>query len=886
MLTEAVLAIAFLAPVQDCYQPTEGFGAWGVAWGPNAGEVRASAVFDDGRGPELYVGGVFEFAGETLARSIARFDGTSWEALPGPGGASVISPTGVGVRSMAVYDDGGGPALYVGADFAPASGLPDGIAKWDGASWTSVVALTSPVVGFVGAADMCVWDDGGGAALYFAGTFNKVNGVPAASVAKLDASGPAPLGGGYAGSFAASLAVFDDGSGEQLCVGGLGSGGQAVQRWDGSSWSFLPGGFNAPVEAIHVHDDGSGSALYAGGTFSTPFQSLVRWSGGSWSMVGTGVQFFPTAMATHDDGTGEQLYAIGRSYLTPPPGWEIRAARWDGAVWEYLQAGLSEDAYTLCEFDDGTGDVLLAGGQFTLAGGERADHCAKWTAGGWSPISTSQGLFGEAVALYAFDDGGGAALHAAPVVSPSEVLRWTGSAWDPLPGEFTGDTLTGGIRAFAGFDSGSGPELYAGGAFTQVDGASIEGLARFDGAAWHEVGGGLTGGVFPAQVWAACVHDFGAGPRLVVGGIFAGAGGIGAANVAVWDGASWSALGSGIGGDVYALASFDDGSGAKVYAGGDFATAGGAPAMNVARWNGSAWEALGSGVDDLVWELAVGDIGPGPLLYAGGDFTLAGGVSAPHIATFDGTTWSAPTHGGLALDDSVHAIAVHDEGEGPELYAGGWFTQAGGVPAQYVARWDGSFWEALDQEPEWAVLGLASFDEGLGLGPVLFAVGLFGEWGGAGESLPSMCIARVGPEAPCPPVPYCTAKVNSQGCTPAMYATGSTSLAVNTLRLRASNVLNNKSGLLFWSHSPNGTPFQGGFMCCQPPVKRTPIQPSGGNPPPDDCSGAFAFHWNNAYVNALGLSVGDWYYCQYWSRDPGVPSTTNLTDALRFLLTP
>jgi hypothetical protein len=119
-----------------------------------------------------------------------------------------------------------------------------------------------------------------------------------------------------------------------------------------------------------------------------------------------------------------------------------------------------------------------------------------------------------------------------------------------------------------------------------------------------------------------------------------------------------------------------------------------------------------------------------------------------------------------------------------------------------------------------------------------------------------------------------------------MYATGSTGLAANTLRLRASNVLNNKTGLLFWSTASSGTPFQGGTMCCKPPVKRTPTQSSGGNPPPNDCSGEFAFHWNNNYVNSLGLPVGDWYYCQYWSRDPGSPFNTNLTDALRFLLTP
>ena len=32
---------------------------------------------------------------------------------------------------------------------------------------------------------------------------------------------------------------------------------------------------------------------------------------------------------------------------------------------------------------------------------------------------------------------------------------------------------------------------------------------------------------------------------------------------------------------------------------------------------------------------------------------------------------------------------------GTNLYAGGGFTTAGGVPANYIAKWDGSAWSAL-----------------------------------------------------------------------------------------------------------------------------------------------------------------------------------------------
>ncbi|MBI5432919.1 MAG: hypothetical protein HZA52_08835 [Planctomycetes bacterium] len=887
MLTGLLLACSF-APLQDCSQLTAGFGSSGVAWGPNGGVVYASAVHDDGTGQALYLGGIFDFAGETPANSIVRFDGTSFEPLPGPGGVDVLAPSTFGARALASFDDGSGQALYVAGDFVTSLGLPQhGLAKWDGSTWTSVLSVTSQFSGFVGIADLQVWDDGGGPALYFAGTFNKVDGVAAASIGKYDGSGWSTVGAGYTGSNVWALAVHDNGSGEKLYAAGWNfPSKQSVESWDGATWTILPGVFDAPIESLHSHDDGAGAALYAGGTFNTPFQSLARWDGSAWSSVGSGVQFFPTAFATHDDGGGAELYAIGRSFVIPPPAWAIRAARWDGTGWEDLQSGLSSDGWTLCEFDAGAGTELYAGGFFTQAGGQRADHVAKWTASGWNRIYSSKGLRSAGDALFAFDDGGGNELYGnAGIVylntqgepNVDGVVRWTGTSWDLLPAEFSGSVTT-----FGAFDAGSGNELHVGGAFVEVDGSVVNGIARYDGTAWHAVAGGVTQNGSPGQVFALCLHDFGAGPRLVAGGNFDAAGGASARNIAVWDGTSFSALDVGISGVVYALASYDDGTGAKLYAGGDFVNASGTQVNYVTRWDGTTWEALGTGMNREVRVLAVANLGAGPRLYAGGDFFAVDGIAAPFVAAFDGTNWEALLSGGLALNGRVSTIVGHDDGEGTQLYVGGSFSLAGGAPAHHVARWNGSAWLALDEEPDSDVHALASFDEGVGIGPALFAAGSFGLWDGT----PSMGTARIAPNAPCAPVVYCTSKTNSLGCTPAMYTTGSTSLAANNLRLHAGNVLNNKNGLLFWSTKPNGAPFQGGHLCCKPPIVRTTVQATAGNPPPNDCSGSLHFHWNQAYVNQLGLPLGDWYYTQYWSRDPNSPSTTSLSNAIRFLLTP
>ena len=60
-------------------------------------------------------------------------------------------------------------------------------------------------------------------------------------------------------------------------------------------------------------------------------------------------------------------------------------------------------------------------------------------------------------------------------------------------------------------------------------------------------------------------------------------------------------------------------------------------ANRVAKWNGSSWSALGSGMDGRCLALAVS----GSDLYAGGYFTTAGGSAANHIAKWNGSSWSA-----------------------------------------------------------------------------------------------------------------------------------------------------------------------------------------------------------------------------------------------------
>jgi hypothetical protein len=130
--------------------------------------------------------------------------------------------------------------------------------------------------------------------------------------------------------------------------------------------------------------------------------------------------------------------------------------------------------------------------------------------------------------------------------------------------------------------------------------------------------------------------------------------------------------------------------------------------------------------------------------------------------------------------------------------------------------------------------------------------------------------------------------VNSQGCRPRIAVTqavGSLSIA-DGLFVTADQVINRKSGILFWGNAPRNLPFQGGTLCVDAPLKRTPLQFSGGNVGPADCSGSLRFHFSHAYMAAKGVQAGDRVHAQFWSRDPSASFGVGLTDAVAFDIIP
>jgi hypothetical protein len=100
------------------------------------------------------------------------------------------------------------------------------------------------------------------------------------------------------------------------------------------------------------------------------------------------------------------------------------------------------------------------------------------------------------------------------------------------------------------------------------------------------------------------------------------------------------------------------------------------------------WHAMGAGMNAGVAGLTLFEGEP----VAGGAFTQAGGQPANRVARWDGSEWQG-LGGGIGFG-TIRALAVHDG----DLVAGGLFSEADGQPVDNVVRWDGSTWHPIGSE--------------------------------------------------------------------------------------------------------------------------------------------------------------------------------------------
>ncbi|MEM6674231.1 MAG: hypothetical protein AAF726_15405, partial [Planctomycetota bacterium] len=348
---------------------------------------------DLGSGPRLFAGGFFQSAGSVTASHAAQFDGTAWDHV-GPAGNSPTDD----VLALTTFDDGAGSALYVGGVFdAAGDARSGGIARWDGDRWTSLGQGMTNSAGARSVEAVAVFDDGSGASLYAAGNFDRADGSPVKHIARWDGAAWQAVGGGFdvpqpsapslSDPVVKALVVHDDGSGAALYAGGQfafagGIAASGIARWDGSVWSTLGSGATTDafglvdrVSALAVYDDGvNGPELYAAGSFSSmggaaSTAGIARWDGSAWRALGTGVVGgFAKTLAVVDGPQGQSLWIGGGLRLAPGGPLEM-LVEWNGTtltpvIGAFQGPGGLDSIESITSYDDGTGagDVVFLGG--------------------------------------------------------------------------------------------------------------------------------------------------------------------------------------------------------------------------------------------------------------------------------------------------------------------------------------------------------------------------------------------------------------------------------------------------------------------------------------------------------------------------------------------
>jgi FlgD Ig-like domain/Domain of unknown function (DUF5122) beta-propeller len=310
---------------------------------------------------------------------------------------------------------------------------------------------------------------------------------------------------------------------------------------------------------------------------------------------------------------------------------------------------------------------LIMGGNFSSVCATKALYIARWGDNAWHPLGTGVGTYDIGL------------VH---VIRLGEGCLYAGGMFDRLGlatasniGRFDFDTQqwvslgTGMDRAVRGIAVAPNGDVFAVGEFTTAGGVKAQAIARWDGQAWHDVGGSLSP---RARALALVATD----DAVYVGGYFDHAGDVAVSYIAKWTGDHWEGLGTGVN-DLVTNITVHDGA---LLVGGAFTQAGGKPANHIAKWDGKAWHAFGAGLGGAgvpnVRSIEV-DIDQ---VYVAGTFTTAGGKIVNYVTTWDGSDW-LPL--GSGVDDQTKVVTLHDG----VLWVGGNFLHAGGKDISYVATW-------------------------------------------------------------------------------------------------------------------------------------------------------------------------------------------------------
>jgi len=370
-------------------------------------------------------------------------------------------------------------------------------------------------------------------------------------------------------------------------------------------WSALGVGTNGAVLAsavdingnLYIGGEGITEVYYiSGGTqITVSVKNLAMWNPTTsvWSDVGGGIQnvsssFVPFVTAIMIDGSN--IY-IGGLFNTAGTQTSVKnIAMWNGSQWSDVGGGVSGVTGIVSVFtitSDGNGKIYVGGIFSTVGVSTAAYSIAIWTpsSSSWSTLGGSNGVEGTVCSIQisgssVYVGGGFSFVGIYPNFSTAanNIAIWntTTSQWSALSSGLTysvpADSI---VKTIAISYSG----IYVGGIFSSAGGIPVNSIALWNGAAWLDVGGGVTVASSSSPPYYVSVNSIKTnGTDIYVGGnfLYAGTTPLLVNCIAKWDGSVWTDLEKGcddgfIGGKTVATISINN---TSMYVGGAFESVG------------------------------------------------------------------------------------------------------------------------------------------------------------------------------------------------------------------------------------------------------------------------------------------------------------------------
>ena len=616
---------------------------------------------------DLIAGGNFTVADNAVVNGIARYDGTTWQAIGGGGVEGMV---------FKLVEMPNGDIIAAG-QLQQAGGMPVGnIARWNGSSWSSLGSgMDSPVL------DLAVLANGN---LVASGAFAFAGSVAVERIAMWDGANWSAMGS-TPGLTINSITVNP--SGELLAGGYASPGVPDIVKWNGTSWVALPGlATNSLVSVDKIFAMSNGDLAIRADLVLASGQRLGIWNGSQLQALPQPSAPVTTITSFAEVSNGDLLVASGFS-----DGIVSVVSRFNGSSW--IGLGVNGPNFITSMVVSPSDEIFVAGRQSVLA---QDSGVARYQSGIWMPIGgpgaakvngVERLADGAVVVAGLFASIGG--------VAANNIARWNGTTYQPLGlgvnGEVTGLGLANDGR------------LLVSGNFSGAGGAPAQRIAAWNGFNWATIGAGL-------DVPATRIAQDQAGDLVALTSDLS-------QRFRVYDGQSWTAVSGPVGtpndlvrtpdgvvaiGQFITLSPTTQLSSAARYSNGSFfavaesnLTTGFAAAVSptgvlaiggVAFGGASVFALTSQGPQAIgVWPFtttppeALHYLPNGDLIAVGG-FGPSASSSAVGVARFDGSNW-VEIDGGLG--GIANDLAFSDAGE---LFAAGGFEVAGGHVSVGLAR--------------------------------------------------------------------------------------------------------------------------------------------------------------------------------------------------------